>query len=57
MTGSPYYAPPEAIKGEASALKIASDIFSMGIVVLEAGTACCESVHYLLLRDLFFLSL
>ena len=41
-TGSPYYCSPEAIKGEASALKTASDIFSMGVVLLEAGAVCCE---------------
>ena len=42
VTGSSYYCSPEAIKGEASALKTASDIFSMGIVLLEAGAVCCE---------------
>ena len=48
VTGSSYYCSPEAIKGEASALKTASDIFSMGVVLLEAGAVCCECALCLL---------
>ena len=35
VTGSPYYAAPEAIKGEETARDAAVDIFSFGMVLLE----------------------
>ena len=45
VTGSPYYASPEVLKGESSALLPSSDIFSFGVVLLETGDVCYDKAY------------